>query len=72
MEGQLTTSLQTGHRIWATRLLHLSVFLVLASKCCWHHVTLSSECQRGEKFRQARRSNHDPLVGSQMVSPRLL
>ena len=30
-----------------------------------------SECQRGEKFKQARKSNYDPLKGSQMMSPRL-
>ena len=37
--------------------------------------TPSSECQRGEKFQQPRtndRGDHDPLNGSQMMSPRLL
>ena len=46
-------------------------------KCCWHNVilTLSSECQRGEKFKQAQtndRSNRDPLQGGQLMSPRLV
>ena len=58
--------------MWTTGLPCLCL-LYNGPTCYKHNVisTPSSECQSGEKFKQARRSNHDLLKGSQMMSPRL-